>query len=60
MTTLKAFLDKLAGPDHPFTQGAPVEGLSKLHQTDERDRKKKRQAAEGEVKLNKFLRVNTN
>lgn len=27
MIDLKKYLDELAGPDHPFVKGVPVEGL---------------------------------
>ncbi len=58
MLSLKDFLDKLAGPDHPFVKGAPVEDVN-----EKKDGEQKVAAPTGavtEVKLNKYLRMNAN
>ena len=58
MLSLKAFLDKLAGPDHPFVKGAPVEEVNE--KKDGREKAAVPEAASNEAKLNKYLRMNTN
>ena len=59
MISLKAFLDKLAGPDHPFCKGAPVEETQMNPMKGEKETEAKAEATP-ELKLNKFLRTNSN
>jgi len=58
MISLKRYLDELAGPDHPFVKGAPMNDFINVSEKNEKDTK----ATEEELirTLNKFLRTNKN
>jgi hypothetical protein len=55
MMDLKKYLDALAGPDHPFSKGIPVEGLVEL-----KDENQLRDGLDETTRLalNQFLRLN--
>jgi hypothetical protein len=57
--TLKAFLDKLAGPDHPFCKGAPVNEMNNASPRIGEEGKNEDELVT-DLKLNKFLRTNSN
>jgi hypothetical protein len=57
--TLKAFLDKLAGPDHPFCKGAPVNEMNNSP-VKAGEEPPKTDELMTDLKLNKFLRTNSN
>jgi len=56
--SLKKYLDELAGPDHPFVKGVPVEGLPEVSD----GKNDLERVLDDQVRraLNKFLRVNKN
>ena len=59
MIDLKKRLDDLAGPDHPFVKGAPVEGLIAALDKNGKDLGKT-QGKRNERILKRFLNVNKN